>query len=187
MRLNCRRSRTDRLGRGRNPLNGLLRRVRRRLAYGSLGQQRQRVDVAVRIRGQANAEVNVRLAPLRLAARADRGHDVALVDRGARGDADRADVDEGDGVPLRSANRQAEPFVRQPAGEGDDAGCGSAKLGARAARDVDPAMLAAGVRVAVGCERPQDRSVDGPGPPCRRRAEDEGEQHPDCQRRESVA
>ena len=186
-RLNCRRRRSDRLGRGRSLLRRLLGRVRLRLAHRSRGQKRQRVDVTVRLRGQAYAEVDVRLAPLGLAARADRGHDITFFDRGARGDADRADVHERDRVPVFSTNCEAEPFARHLAGERDDAGCGSAELGARSACDVDPAMLAAGVRVALGRERSQDRAIDWPRPPCRRRAEDEREDQRGDQQRDSVA
>jgi hypothetical protein len=179
--------RPDRLGRGRSRRSGLLRRARLRLTHRSRRQQRQRVEVAVRIRGQANAEVDVRLAPLGLAARADRRDDVSFLDRGSGGHADRAEMHERDRVTVRSPNRQAEPLARQPPGEGDDAGCRRTKVGACGSSDVDAAMLAAGVRVVLGRERPQDRSLDGPGPPGRRLAEDERKQHPDGQDRDFVA
>jgi hypothetical protein len=179
--------RPGRLGRGRSRRCGLLERARRRLVHRPRGQQREWVEVAVRIRGQADAEVDVRLIPFGLTARADRGHDVAFLDRGAGRHADRADVHERDRVAVRSANRHAEPFVRHLAGEGDDAGRGRAEVGARRASDVDPAMLAPGVRIVVGRERSQNRSVDWPRPPGRRGAEDEREQNPDRQHRDSVA
>jgi len=129
----------------------------------------------------------VRLTLFRLAGRANRGHDVALFDRGAGRHADRADVDERDRVAVRSANRHAEPFVRHLAGERDDARGGRAEVRPGGACDVDPAVLAAGVGVVLGRERSQDRSVGGPRPTGGRRTEDEREQRPECQRRELVA
>jgi hypothetical protein len=187
-RLRCRWRRPDRLGRGRHwRRRRLFRRARLRLAHWSRGQERQRIDVAVRLGGHANTEVHVRLTLLGLATRADRGHDVPFLDSSAGHHADRADVDERDRVAVRSANRHAEPFVRHLAGERDDAGGGRAEAGAGRAPDVDPAMLAAGVGVVVGRERSQDRSFDGPRPTSRRRAENEREQHPDRQRPDFVA
>ena len=180
--------RSDGLCRGRSGRRGLLlRRTRLRLAHGSRRQQRQRVEVAVRICRQSNAEVDVRLTPLRLAARADRGHDLAFLDRGSRRHADRAEVHERDRVAVGRADRQAKALVWKLPGEGDDAACGRAKVGTGRASDVHAAMLAAGIRVALGREWPQNRPFDGPGPSDGRRAEDERQQHPDCHDRSSVA
>jgi hypothetical protein len=131
--------------------------------------------------------VDIRLAPLGLAARADRRHDLAFLDRRACDHADRADVHERDRVAVRSANGEAKTFVRQPPGEGNDTGYGSTELGAGRAPDVDAAMLAARVRVALSHERPQDRSLDGPCPPGRRGTEDERDEHRGSDGRDSVA
>jgi len=76
--------------------------------------------------------------------------------------------------------------MRQPPGEGDDAGCRRMELGAGRAPDVDAAMLAARVRVGLEHERPQDRSLDGPRPPGRGRAQDERDEHRADQGRDSV-
>jgi hypothetical protein len=142
-----------------------LRLGRRRLLRCAPGrQERQRVDVAVRVRGQADAQIDVRLGPLGLAARADRADDVALGDLGSDRDPDRAEMDERDRVPVLGTDRQAEPLLWKPAGEGDDSGrCGTDVRTGRGA-DVDPAVLAAGVRIPIGDERPEHRPVDRPGP-----------------------
>jgi hypothetical protein len=79
---------------------GRLRRTRR-------WEERQGIDVSVRINRQANAQVDVRFRPLGLAARTDRADDVALGHLRADPNADRAEVDERDRPAVRSANRQA--------------------------------------------------------------------------------
>jgi hypothetical protein len=73
-------------------------------------------------------------------------------------------MDERDRVPVLGTDRQAEPLLWKPASEGDDSGrCGTDVRTGRGA-DVDPAMLAAGVRIPIGDERPEHRPVDRPGP-----------------------
>jgi hypothetical protein len=57
---------------------GLGLRGRRLLRRAPRRQERQWVDIAVRIGGQADAQIHVRLGPLGLAARADRADGVAL-------------------------------------------------------------------------------------------------------------
>ena len=152
----------------------------RRLLWrsGPSRQKRERVEIPVRVRSQADAEIHVRLGHLRLAARADRPDDVPLLDCGSDRDADRAQVDQGDGVPVLGTDRHAAPLARQLTCEGDDPGRRCAHVGSRRRADVDPAVLAAGVRVVAGDERPQHRPVDRPGPGSRARDVREGdEQH----------
>jgi hypothetical protein len=144
---------------------GLRLTLRRRLGCALTdGEQRERVDVPVRLGGQPHAEMNVWLRPFGLAGRADRADDLAFADRGADRKSDRPQVDEGDGVSALGPDRQAEPFVRQPPGEGDDPRRRSAHIGSRRRPDVDAAMLTARVRIALGDERPEHRPLDGPGP-----------------------
>ena len=86
-------------------------------------------------------------------------------------------MDESDRIPILGTDRQAEPLVRQPPDEGDDSGGRSAHLGAHRRADVDPAVLAARVRVVLGDERPEHRALDGPGPRGRARNVREREHH----------
>jgi hypothetical protein len=131
--------------------------------------------------------MDVRLRPLDLTARPDGAHGFAFLDRRAGAHADRAEVHEGDRVAVRSANRQAEPLVRQPAGERHDAGGRCPDISGRSRRDVDSAVLAAGIRVVRCDERAQHWAVDGPRPARRRRAGDEREQETDRKGGSSVA
>jgi hypothetical protein len=137
------------------------------------GQQRQRVEIPVRIGGQADAQMDVWLRSLGLAARADRSHDLPFADRRSNGQGDRSQVDEGDRIPVLGADRQAEPLARKPAGVGDDPRGRSAYLGSRRSADVDAAVLAARIRVVAGDERPEHRPLDRPAP--RSRTRDVGE------------
>jgi hypothetical protein len=148
---------------------------RRRLLRRPLtrGKERERVEVPVRLGGQPDAEMDVRLRPFGLSTRADRPHDLPLADRCSDSERDRPQVDEGDRVPVLRADRQTAAFARQLTGEGDDPGRRSAHLGSRRRADVDPAMLAARVRVVLGDERPEHRPLDRPAP--RGRARDMGE------------
>jgi hypothetical protein len=112
LRSGNRRIRTDRFSRGHSGRRRLLRRPGLRLTGRPWRKERKRIDVPVRIRGQTDAEVDVRLRPLDVAARPDRAHDVAFLERRARSRADRSQVDERDRVAVGRANRQAQPFVR---------------------------------------------------------------------------
>ena len=127
-------------------------------------QKRQGVDVAVRVRREADAQIDVRLRPLGLAARADRADDVALADLSPDGHPDRAQVDERDRPAVLGSDRQAEALSRQSSGERDHSARGGTDVGARGSSDVDPSMLATRIRIALGDERPQHRPVDRPGP-----------------------
>jgi hypothetical protein len=125
---------------------------RRRCGFPSR-KQRERVHVAVRIGGQANAEVEVGLRPLSLAARADRAHDLAFLNRGPGAHSDRAEVDERDRVAIGGANRQAQALTGQLPDERGDACRRSPDLRTRRGRDVDSPVLAACVGISFGDER----------------------------------
>jgi hypothetical protein len=135
----------------------------------------------VRVGGQANAEVDIGLCPLRLAAGADRAHDLAFLDRSPGAYSDRSEVDERDRVAVGGANRQAQPLTGQLPDERGDARCRSPDVGTGRRADVDSPVLAARVRVVLGGKRPQHRTVDRPGPGGRGRAQDERKQHPGCE------
>jgi hypothetical protein len=169
LRLGGRRlRRRDRLRVGRGDDGSRLRcRVGGRL--GRLGrrpcrQKRKRVEVPVRVGRNANAEVNVRNPELRLARRADRADDRALLDRGVPLDRDRAEVDERDRVPVVGANRHRQAVGRNRAGECDGAASRCQHGLAGLAADLDSPALAARVGIAPQAERTQQRSGDRPGP-----------------------
>ncbi len=112
-----------------------------------LGEQQLRVDVPVRVCGQANAEVDVGLGALGIAARPDRPDDFAFVDGSPPTDRDRSQMNERDRVAVLRADREAAAFTGNLAGERDDPGHRSAHLRARRRADVDPPVLPASVRV----------------------------------------
>ena len=121
-----------------------------------------------------------RLRPLGLAARTGRADDVALADLSPDGHPDRAQVDERHRPAILGSDRQAETLSRQSSGERDHSARGGMDVRARGRSDVEPTVLAARIRIAVGDERPQHRPVDRPGPRRRSLREHErGEQHDD--------
>jgi hypothetical protein len=120
--------------------------------------------------------MDVRLRSFGLAARADRPHDLSFADSRSNGQANRSQVDEGDRIAVRGADRQAEPLAREPACVGDDPRGRSAYLGSGRRADVDAAVLAARIRVAAGDERPEHRPVDRPAPRSRTRGMGEAEE-----------
>ena len=134
----------------------------------------------MRLGGQANAEVDVRLRPLGVPAGADRAHHLPLLDRRARSDADRPEMDERHGIPVGRPDGEAEPLMRQLPDEGDDARGRGANVRTGRRADVDSTVLAAGVGVVLGDERPQHGAIDWPSPGTCARAQNETEQ--DCGR-----
>ena len=78
-----------------------------RWSSGPRGQQRQRVEVALLLRRQAHAEVDIRLRQLGIAARPDRRRPRAPSRRRALGDGDRAEMGERDRVSVRRLDRDA--------------------------------------------------------------------------------
>jgi hypothetical protein len=153
-----------RLLRGRHGRRRRRRWRRRRLRRRPQRQQRHRVDVTVRISRVADAQVNVRLRSLGVAARPDRSDHLSFLDRRPDGDADRAEVDERDRPAIRGPHRQTQPLARQASGERDGAARGRAHVGTGRSADVDAAVLSPRVRVVPGDERPQHGTVGGPCP-----------------------
>jgi hypothetical protein len=181
----CRARRRRPAGRHRSSRRlRLLRLLDRRglLGHVSGRQERQRIDVAVRVGRGADAEMHVGLGPFRVAAGADRADHVALAHLRSDRDPDRAEMDERDRPAVLGTDRQAETLGGQPPGERDDPRCGGAHGRARGSADVDPAMLAAGIRIALGGKRPQHGPVDGPRPGRRSRSERECGEHHDQNR-----
>jgi hypothetical protein len=142
----------------------LLRRRRRDLLRR---QQRERVEIAVRVRRQTDAQMDIRLGAFGLSARPDGPHDLAFADGRPHPDRDRAQVDERGRVPVLGPDRQAPTFVWQLPGESDDSGRRRHHIRARRRADVDSTVLAAGVGVVPSDERPKHRAVDRPAPPRR--------------------
>jgi hypothetical protein len=125
VRCRARRSCSTR-GHGRNRRLRLLLLLGRRGLLGRVPgrQERQGIDVPVRVGSTTDAEIHVRLGPLGVTARTDRADDVALAHLGPDRDPDRAEVDERDRPAVFGADRQAQPLMRQLSRIPDDAGRG---------------------------------------------------------------
>ncbi len=169
---NCARRDGNGDGLGRRRLGSGLRRGRRRSGRAG-GKEKQRIEVPVRVGRQADAEVHVRLGPLRLAAGADRADDLPLVDGRPHADSDRSQVHERDRVAVCGADRQALPLARDRSRERDDAGRRRAHVASRRRRDVDSPVLPGSVGILAADERPQHRPIHGPAPRRRHRGERE--------------
>jgi hypothetical protein len=164
---------------GRHGLGRLGRGPRRCLRRPD-GQEAQRVDVALVIARDANAEVDEGLGDIHDAARADRADDRSFRDEGTALDADRPEVDECRGVSKLRLNRHGLATVRDGSSERDHAVDRGDDIRSSGRADVDAAVLPGGVRMgAVKGERAQDRPVDRPRPRLRgrdgqcKRAQDE--------------
>jgi hypothetical protein len=154
------------------------RRCSLRTRPGARGEEAQGIEVAVRITGQPNAEMNVRHGPLRVAGRAERADGIALSDLGISLDRDRGEVDERDRVPVLGANRDAESTLRHRACERDRTGVWREHRLAGMPADVDAPVLAANVGVVTEAERPKNRARCRPTPGAGRRCSDQrGEEH----------
>jgi hypothetical protein len=110
-------------------------------------QQRQRVEVAVLIRRDSHSEVDVRLCVLGVAARAGRPQRRSFLENRFAGDADGAQVDEGDRVAVCGLDGDRTPSARDRAGEADDARSGRAHGRTGGRGHVDAAMLATRVGI----------------------------------------
>jgi hypothetical protein len=148
----------------------------RRSGHRARRQVAEWIDVALRLGRETDPQVHIGACDLGVAARADRADRVPLGDRRILRDANRAEVRERDGEPVGRGDRDAPARARDRAGEGHRPGGrrthGRTCLGG----DVDPAMLARGVRVRrVERELLDDGAGDGPGPGLRgRRGEERG-------------
>jgi hypothetical protein len=165
--LRRRRAEVGRRLRGCGLRDGLLR---RRSAW----QERKRIHVALLVRRQAHAEVDVRLAQVDDAARPDRADDGAFGDVRAAPDSDRPEVDERDRVSRRRLDRNGLAAGRNGSGERHGPLRRRNHVRARPCCEIDAAVLSGRVRMrAVERERTQNGSVDRPRPGLRRRGQDE--------------
>ena len=129
-------------GRGR-----LVRRGRADRKRLGLGQKQERVEVALRVRAPANAEIHVRHRERRDSARADGSDRLALRhDRPSR-DFEGAEVHERDGEAVLRLDRHRPPTRRNGPGEGDRPARGCEHRRSRRRADVDPAVLSCRVRI----------------------------------------
>lgn len=156
-------------------------RCRLRSDGGPRREEPQRVDVALRVGRDADAEVDVRLVELGRTARANAAHRRAFGDDDALQHADRAEMDDRDRVAVVGADRHRLAAAGHRPGEGDGSAGGGDDVSPGRVGDVDAAMLASPVRVAAERERLQHRTVCRPGPSaCTRRPHErdqKSEQH----------
>lgn len=147
----CRRnhSRRGRLGRHRGRRGGRRCGPGRRDRRGANREEPERVDVALFVGHESNAEVHVEPGDLRVGRRADDADGSALRYRRAAGDRDRAEVRDRHGVSVGRVDRDAAARSGHDPGEGDASrGRCDDRLSVRA-RHVDAAMLAGGIRMGV--------------------------------------
>jgi hypothetical protein len=140
-------------------------------------QQAQRVDVAVRLRGDADAEVHVRCRGHVVGALADGADGRSLGKLRAAGDHDGAELEQGDRVAVGSLDRECAPAARHGADEGDQAGGRRDNRSADGRADVDAAVLAARVGVRAEEERAQHGTLDRPRPRRGSRSRDKRREH----------
>ena len=135
---------------------------RRRRSGLARGQQRQRIDVAVRIVGTPGAELDVRNRG-RLGG-GDRPDCLALRHAVAGRDRDRPEMCERHRPAVLGPDRHRPTVRRQRAGERHPSRSGRAHLGAGCPGHVDPAMTGRGVRTAAVVEPADDLAGRRPGP-----------------------
>jgi hypothetical protein len=130
-------------------------------------QEEQGIEVALRIGGPADAEVDVGHGQLRLAARADGPDDVALGNAGVARHVQRAEVEERRRVPVGRGDRERLAARRNGAGKRDGPARRCHHRRSRVCSNVDAAMEAAGVRIGAEAEPTQDWPLHRPGPAAR--------------------
>jgi hypothetical protein len=169
-RRRTRRGRRHRLGNGRWRRRRVGRDDRRsngRRHRRAGGQKRHRIEVALRLGSDANAEVHVRLGHLGVAADTDRPDAGALDDRGSPCDGDGAEVRQRHRVPLGGGDRHAVPRRWDGARKGDGSRRRREHRCTWVAAHVDPTVLARGIWMRrIEKERLQDgaRGRPRPGP-----------------------
>ena len=128
---------------------------RRRLHRSSGRQERQRIEVALRVGGDPHTQVNIRLPHLGVAARADRPDAVALGDRRALATASEPRCVS---VTRRLRRSWSRELARAGHGARERHRAGSrCDDDGRPRRDIDAAMLSRGIRVrGIEDERLQD-------------------------------
>ena len=137
------------------------------------GQVRDGIAVALRLRGDSDAEVEIRPGDLGIPARADRADRLPLVDDGTGGHRDRAEMGQRDGESLRRRDRERSSGPGHGSAERHRPGGRRQDDLARRRRDVDPAVLSAGVRMGrIEDEALEDGPAHGPRPGMRHRRDE---------------
>jgi hypothetical protein len=163
------------------------RRSCRRLAWGRRCRQRreeaERVEIALRVAAEPDAELQVRHRVGRHPARADERDRLALDHHRAPGDQERTEMQESDGVAVAGLDRDREPVGRDLADEGHGTGSRSDHSVAESSLKVDPAVLPWEERVALVEGEPlQHRTRNRPRPGAGRRRRHE--RHEQCDGRD---
>jgi hypothetical protein len=169
-----RRGRRRRLGRRRcrRRLRGGRGRRRAR-GHGARRQEPERVEVAVGLGREAYAQMDVWNGPFGVPGRAERADRRSFGDRRIARDRDRAEMDERDGVAVRSPDRDREAVSRHRAGERDAASARGEDRAPGASAHVQTAMLAPSVRVGSEAEGAENLSRGRPRPRGRRGGEEQ--------------
>jgi hypothetical protein len=116
-------------------------------------EESQRIEVSVRVRGQANPEVHMGLGKVGLSARSDDANDVSLSDLLIPSHAHCTELKERDRVAVGRPNGDRAAACRHDAGKGDSSAGRRDYRSAERRSDVDSAMLAPGVRIFSEVER----------------------------------
>jgi hypothetical protein len=106
-------------------------------------EDRERIDVSLRVGGDADPEVDVGLIELGRSARADAAQRGPFVDPSGLRDCDRAKMHEGDGVAVGGLDGHGLAVARHGSGKRHGPGRWRQHLRAGRPGDVDPAMLSA--------------------------------------------
>jgi hypothetical protein len=125
----------------------------------SSGQQRQRIDIALVVGGDADPEVHVRRCRDWIAALADTRDAIALRNVHALADHDLAELQQRHRVAVTRPNRDRMTAVRNAADERDRPSCRCDDGRPDGGADVDTAVLTACVGVAPERERPEHRTI----------------------------
>jgi hypothetical protein len=140
------------------------RRRHRRGRHAALRQQRQRIDITLRVIGPPDAEVNIRHVVLRIAGGPDRPDGLAFGDALVGADLDRAEMEERDGEAVECPDRHGQAVGGQSAGERDSSAGRRGDSDLRVAGDIDAGMAVLAVLGAAEVEAAQHRPVGRPGP-----------------------
>jgi hypothetical protein len=140
------------------------RRRHRRGRHAALRQERQRIDVTLRVIGPPDAEVNIRHVVLRIAGGPDRRDRLAFGDAVVGVDPDRAEMQERDGKAVECPDGHGQAVGGQSAGERDSSAGRRGDSDLRVAADIDAGMAVLAVLGAAEVEAAQHRPVSRPRP-----------------------
>jgi hypothetical protein len=158
---------------GRRSRRGLLDALRRRRGGrgprgerdpGAFGQEGERVEIALLLGGASNPQMHVWLAGDRVGALADRADPRSFGHLLPALHGDRAELQQGHGVPVTGADRQRATSSGNGSGERHGPRGRCAHRLAERASHIDPAMLSSRVRIRAEGERSEHRPIDRPGP-----------------------